>query len=200
MPRTADKRIVALEEPKLTLDLAADPDSRAAFDPANGANRGGEPERTATAKVDAVVTLVDIQRRGEPPRPARDVEETVDAAAKLHQFDTFERLQRPQQYACTDPCAFAADVERVPTAVDEVDVGVPAFQKQRAIARCLTAKRMARRIALDVGLGFDDAAAHPASRMSVHQCFADQEPRQAGSIGRQIGAAQAMRRSLHGRR
>src|SRR5947199_9386148 len=109
MPRTADKRIVALEEPKLTLDLAADPDSCAAFDPAYGKNRGGEPERTAPAKIDAVVAPVNIQRRGESPRPTRDVEAALDAAATLHQFDTFERLQCPQQYARADTRAFAAD-------------------------------------------------------------------------------------------
>src|ERR1700693_5895671 len=77
-PRAADEHIVALEEPKLTLDLAADSDSHAAFDPAYAASRRAEPERSAPAKIDAVVAPVDVQSGGEPPGPARDVDAAFD--------------------------------------------------------------------------------------------------------------------------
>jgi hypothetical protein len=48
-----------------------------------------------------------------------------------------------------------------------------ALQKQRAVARRLASKGMARGVADHIGLGLDDPAADASGRMLVDQSFAD---------------------------
>ena len=117
-----------------------------------------------------------------------------------HQRDAFERLQRPQQHARAHAFALGADVERVPAAVDEIHIGVAAVEKQRAVARRRAAVGVPGRVADDVGLGLDDAAAHAPVRVIVDERLADEESRQRRRIGGKIGAAQPTRRSGHGPR
>jgi hypothetical protein len=92
----------------------------------------------------------------------------------LHRSQSLQRLEGAKQDSRPYPRRFTADVEGEPTAVDEIDVGVPTLQKQRVVSRRTAAKRMRRGIADNVGLRLDDAAGDTLARAIVDQYFSDQ--------------------------
>src|SRR5205814_9331439 len=97
-------------------------------------------------------------------------------APSLHDRDPFQRLERAQQDATADAGHFAADIERIPTPVDKVDVGVAALKKHRTVARRLAAKMVRRGVADDVGFAFDDASTGLSFGMVADQDLSDPEP------------------------
>ena len=108
----------------------------------------------------------------------------------LHRPQALQRLERAQQDARSNPWRLTADIDGEPAAIDEINVGVSALQKQRVVAPRAAAERMCRRVADNVGLGLDDAAGDALARMIVDQYLADEVARQCGRISRQLGSAQ----------
>ena len=101
---------------------------------------------------------------------------------------------RAQQDARANAGPFARYIQAVARAVNEVDVGVPAPQEERAVGWRQTTERMPARIANHVGFGFDDASGDPtvrdASRVFAHQDFPDEVTSQRERVGRQFRATQ----------
>lgn len=73
-----------------------------------------------------------------------------------------------------------------PAAVNEIDIGVAALEKQRGVARGLALEAMAARIAQEVSLGLDDPSAHPPALVLPHERLPDQPARQASRRHRQF--------------
>src|SRR5262249_51799578 len=145
--RSANERIVALEEAQLTVDFARDADAHAAADRTERVGGDAQPERAGGTKVQPVQPPVDVHRGGQPARPPGQVDLAIGATQPTHGFDPLQGLECPEQDAGADARTLPANVERVPTAVDEVDVGVAALQEERAVARRLPPICMSRSIA-----------------------------------------------------
>ena len=69
-------------------------------------------------------------------------------------------------------------------AVGEIDVGMAALQKKRAIPQGLAAKRVSGGVSWRISFGLDDAPAYPAPGKVVHESLADQKPRKLQRVGR----------------
>src|SRR5207248_9399285 len=92
---------------------------------------------------------------------------------------------------------FAADIESVPAAVDEIDVGVAPVEKERPVARRDAAKGMAGGIADHIGLGLDDTTARRSFGVLANQGLADQESCEGGGVYGKLAAAKAARSPIH---
>ena len=106
------------------------------------------------------------KRLGEPAGTARQVAVGHRAAPPAHQRQPLDRLERAQQHAGARARPLARYVEQMPHAIAEIDIGVAAREEQRGVARRPPAKAVAGGVAHDIGLGLDDAAAHPAAAAS----------------------------------
>ena len=140
------------------------------------------------AQVDSVKPLIDAHRLSETPRPSGEVAKSANSAARAHERDALERLDRTQQDSGADSSALAGDVEHPRRTVREVDVGMAPFEKQRALGRRLATIGVARRIADWISLCLNDAAAEPRVCEIVHNRLADQVARQFGRVHRKLGA------------
>jgi len=109
----------------------------------------------------------------------------------LHPPDSLERLKAAQKNSFADAFALAGNVEHVMVAINEINVGVAAFAKKRAIARRESTKCVGRGVANDIGFGFNDASAEPNLRQVVHKRFADEEASKFDGINRQLAPAEA---------
>jgi hypothetical protein len=58
-------------------------------------------------EIDPVQGTVDSKRTAEPPGPATEVTSDRRAAPSLHEIETFDRLERAHQHACTFTVALA---------------------------------------------------------------------------------------------
>jgi len=108
----------------------------------------------------------------------------------LHESQALQRFQRSQQHSGPYPRRLAAHIEGEPAAIDEINVGVPSFQKQLAVARCAATEGMRRRVSDDVGFGLDDATGDTPVTMVVDEYLADEVAGQRRRISRQFGPAQ----------
>ena len=147
---------------------------------------GSEPERAFPAKVEAIQRAVDPQGGGEPPGSARQIAEALDAAPLPHDRNAVQRLQRPDQDTGADARRLARHVQHEGGAVGQVDIGVAALEKQRAVARGHPAIGVPGGVAHDIGLGLDDAPAGDAFRQRPHHQPADEKAGERGGIDRQL--------------
>jgi hypothetical protein len=110
---------------------------------------------------------------------------------KLHLVYAFERLKRTDQHPASNVQGFRGDIEHEMIAVGEVDVGVAAAEKHRAIARGGPSKMMGGGIARRIGFGFDDAADKLAGWEFANHHLADEETGEGDGPSGQLGAAEA---------
>ena len=98
-----------------------------------------------------------------------------------------------QQDAGADAGKFARHVEAEPAAIDEIDIGMAAVEKQRAVAAGLAAIGVAAGVAHDIGLGLDNAATAPVLAV-MHQDAADEKAGQRHRLSGEIIPAEPARR------
>jgi hypothetical protein len=209
--RTADKWITALVKTEKPFSRNPDPDAYAYTNLSRRLHCGTKPQRTFSAQVHPVQNSGNTHRRSEPSWPARKLSQRSSrffacnfsrsfgaasarrfgAAMKFHPFDSFERLHSTQKNSFADPFALSGNIQHEVVSVNKINVRVSAFQKKRAIPRRLSAKRVASRVAYNVGFRFNDSSAKPHMRQVMHQRFADQKTRQFDGIDRQLAAAKA---------
>src|ERR1700722_9080743 len=115
-----------------------------------------QPKRTLLAKVEPVERTIDPQRLGEPSWAAREITQALGSAIVAHDRDPFERFERPDQDARADAFRLARDIQHPGKAVGEVDIGVAALEKERAIARRHAPIGVSRGVPDDIGLGFNN--------------------------------------------
>src|ERR1017187_5376703 len=123
----ADAGASALVEAKQAVRLLRQSNAHAGADRdrSGGPRHGAEPDRARGAQVKAVKTPVDAQRRRQAARSGRQLVHRRAGPAAAHQLDSIQRLQCPEQDSSADSLRLAGYVDRVPAAVDEIDVGMP---------------------------------------------------------------------------
>ena len=110
--------------------------------PTSRSYRVAQPQGTAAAaKVHAIQVPRDVQGGGETSGATRNVLHPYPGSPARHQVHAFQRLQRAQQHARSDPGASRRDIQGIPAAVDEIYIGMPALEEELCIAR-----RLKRRI------------------------------------------------------
>src|ERR1700688_5290500 len=151
-----------------------------------------EPEfRARRAEIEPIVAPVEPERGRETAWSAREIGELRGLAPALHPRDPLERFGGAQQDGRPRPFTLARHVQTMPRTIDEVDVGVAASQKHRAVALGRTAISMRRRVDLrQICFGLDDASDNPPARLVAHQNLSEQEARQRDRFGGQFGAPQ----------
>ena len=82
--------------------------------------------------------------------------------------------------------AACADIQRVPAAIDEIDVGVSALEDREALRWVLPLKAWPLASPETSGLGFHNPAADPPAVALADEGLAQQPTRQGGSPGRQL--------------
>ncbi len=121
----------------------------------------------------------------------------MHAAALAHPGNPAQRFQRPDQHGGAHPGLLADGVQQRVDAVGAVDVGAAGSAEQRAGAGGEPDVRVARGLALVVGLGLDD---HPGGRAVLHdaadQRAGDLEHRLRVELDRQ-GARRGGPRTAH---
>src|SRR5258708_15519214 len=153
---------------------------------------GAKPERTRSAKVQAVIAAIDPQRRSEPSGATRKVQQPCRLAMTLHGGHAVERFERANQHAASYVSPFAAHIQHEVIAIGEVDVAVAMAEEERTIAASRAAVVVARRITRGIGLGLDDAAAEAARGKVMDDDFADKktsEPDRVRGKFRKVQAA-----------
>src|SRR5262245_11663334 len=152
------------------------------------------------AQVEPVEAGIDAEGGGEAAGAAGEVTDARGAAAAGHQGRTLQGLDGAQQDAGADAGMFARHVEAEPAAIDEIDIGVAAVEKERTVAAGLAAEGMAAGIADDIGLGLDDAATGAAVPAVMDQDAADEEAGQRHRLGGEILPAEPARHRNDGKR
>ena len=92
----------------------------------------------------------------------------------------------------------ARHVEAEPAAIDEIDIGMAAVEKQRAVAAGLAAIGVAAGVAHDIGLGLDNAATGAPVLAVMHQDAADEKAGQRHRLSGEIIPAEPARRRNEG--
>jgi len=192
----AHERIAALVEAKSTLSGARDADPNGFADSAGRKIRGGEPQRSAAAQIQAVVATVDSKSSGEAAGSARQVERTSGFAMALHEREALEGLDRADENRSRGSLRLADDVEHVMRAVIEEYVCMAGGEIHRANSRSGTAKVVSRGIAGRVGLDFHDAPADAAGRKIVHHDFANEKACELNRSDRKFRPLQAAKRKF----
>ncbi len=103
------------------------------------------------------------------------------------------RLERPDQDAGADSRRLARHIQHPGDAVGQINVGVAALEKERAIARRHPPIGVPGGVADDISLGLDNAAAGHAFRQFPHQELADQKAGERGGVDRQLRAGERRR-------
>ncbi len=101
----------------------------------------------------------------------------MGALADRQSIKAFERLDGPKQHARARSFLLARDIEHEPAPVNEIDVGVPVFEKERGVSLRPPAIGMCRRISDDVCFRLDNATCPASCRKIVDERGADQETR-----------------------
>ena len=124
---------VRLAEAPRQLDGLGDPDPRPGDDRAARApgGRGGSSAIGPVEQVGAVELEVDAQRLGQLARARAELLDALAAAARAHQLDALERLERPDQHRRADALGLADGVEQRVDAVGAVHVGDARRPEQR---------------------------------------------------------------------
>src|SRR5262249_36514861 len=122
------------------------------------------------------------------------IADSARAAPKHHHVDPVKRLERAQENAGPDARGLAGDIAHIGGSIDEIDIGMTAFEIERAIPPCGPTKGVAGGIARRISLGLDDSPAGPAVRMLAHENLADEVARKRNRRERQLCAAQAAER------
>ena len=157
-----------------------------------------EPKFATRTKVEAVEPFIDAKRTCQTARTPQQVAlRHALSAADAYRFETLNGLGGSQQDGGADAGRFACDVEAEMIAVDEVHVGVTAFQEHRAVTRRATAKRMRTRVMYEIRFRLNDSR-NDGSTLTLaaiaHEQRADEEPREFDRIERKFGAREPARR------
>jgi hypothetical protein len=185
----ANERISAFIEAEGLIGGASNADSNGFTDRPGGALRRAEPECTASAKVEAVVSTVDLKGGGKTAGASRKIENPCGFAVLLHECDAIERFKGADENGCGGADGLTDDVQHEVRAVVEENVGVTGGQIHRAYARRRPTEMMARRIPGRIRFRFHDAAAHAPGGQIMDDHFADEEAREGNSVGRKFRAA-----------
>ena len=189
---TADTRIATFIKSKSPLSCPRDSDTHTFTDGLRRPSRGAQPQRSFTAKIGAVVALVDAQCRGQPARSARQVANARGFAIfALHHADAFQRFESPEKHACANAGRFARDVDEPGRAIGEMHVSKAALQEKRVIGDRLAAERVSGGISRRIGFCLDNAPADSALWQIVYQRLADQESREFQRGDGEFAPAQA---------
>ena len=166
-PRAADEGATTLVETEKAVGSAGNADA-GALAQGQGADGGPggaapdgdgtQPERTGGAEVGAVEGAIYVQRGSQAARATGQIQQTATLAVLLHLADPFQGLEGTDKDAAPCSSDFGTDIEHEVIAVAEVDVGVAATQKHGAVALGWPTKVVGGRIALRIGLGFDNAS------------------------------------------
>ena len=97
------------------------------------------------------------ERLGELAGAGAEVLDALEAAARAHQLDPVERLERPDQHRRADVLGLRHRVQQRVHPVGEVDVGAPRRAEQRARAIGDPRVGVAGRLVHVVALGLDDS-------------------------------------------
>lgn len=178
----ADEGIPALKKTKQLIGGARDADAHAFAEATGGMADFTEPEFFICAEINAIVATIDLQCLCQAPRAAREIQELGGFAMALHDFDSFERLERANQDGGGDLGRFAHDVEHEVGAIVKENVDVAGSKIHGFDARRGAAEVMPGGIARRISLGFDDPAADAARGKFVHDDFADEEAREFDSV------------------
>src|SRR5271166_2904049 len=143
-----------------------------------------------SAKIEPIEPTINPQRRGEPSWSSRQVAQALDAAILPHDRDAFERLERPDQDAGSDPGHLARDIQHVSAAVGEINIGVPPLEKQRTITPSHPPVGMPGGVADDIRLGLNDTTAGDAFGHLPHQYLANETAGERDRIDRQLRAGE----------
>jgi hypothetical protein len=134
-----------------------------------------EPEGAGSAQVSAVERAVNAHGGREAARTAGQVQQAGGVAVRLHIANTLEGLKRPDEDATPDTFDFRTHIEHEVIAITKVDVGMAAAKEHGAISRRWPAKMVSGRVALRIGLGFNDPAGQTYARQFAHHNFAYQK-------------------------
>lgn len=136
---------------------------------------GTKPEGAGSAQVGAVERAVNAHGGRESTGAPGQIEQARGIAVRLHVANALERLKRPDKDATPDTFDFRTHIEHEVIAITKVDVGMAAAKEHGAISRRWPAKMVSGRVALRIGLGFNDPAAQASSRQFAHHNFAYQK-------------------------
>ena len=154
-------------------------------DPARIMRVARQPKRALLAKVEAIERTIDPERLGEPARTSREIPQGLDASIPPHDGQAFDGFERPNQDAGADSGRLARHIQHEGDAVGEVNVGMSALEKQRAIARRHAPVGVPGGVADTIGLGLDDAAARRAFGQLPHEELANEKAGERGRVDRQ---------------
>ena len=115
----------------------------------------GSARRAATVPLRS---RLDAERLRELARAVAQVLVALDAAARAHQLDAVERLERADQHRGAHAHRLADGIEQRVDAVGAVDVGDAGRAEEGLGARRDADERVAGRLGVVVGLGLDDHA------------------------------------------
>ena len=121
------------------------------------------------------MAAIDLQSLREAAWTAREIEESGGFAVALHDFGSFERLERANQDGSGGFWRLADDIEHKVRTVVEENVDVAGSKIHGFDARRGPAKVMTGGIARRISFGLDDAAADATRRQIVDDNFADEK-------------------------
>jgi hypothetical protein len=134
-----------------------------------------EPEGAGSAQVGAVERAVNAHGGCEAAGAPGQIQQARGIAVRLHVANALEGLKRPDKDATPDAFDFRTHVEHEVIAITKVDVGMAAAKEHGTISRRWPAKMVSGRVALRIGLGFNDSAAQASARQFAHDNLAYQK-------------------------
>ena len=113
------------------------------------------------------------------------------AGIPLHMPRPGQWFEGSQQNAGPDTLRFARDVQQVGGSIAQVNISMTVFEEQGTVAPRHAAKRMARRLVLQIGFGLHYSAGGDAAAEFAHQNFAEQSAGESHGVRRQARARDA---------
>jgi hypothetical protein len=189
---TANERIAALVKPEKLVGGPGNADADGFSDWSRGTAGFAKPEGTMDAKVEAVVTAIDLKSGGEASGAAREIKKLTGFAVALHEFNAIEGFERADEDGRSDSGRFANDVQHEVRAVIEKNIGMAGLEIHRTNARSRAAKMMPGGIARWISFRLHDAAAQATRGKIVDNHFSDEEASQLDGVRRKFGPAEAV--------
>ncbi len=126
------------------------------------------------AQIQTVSRLLDAHRLSQSPGSAGEIHKARYAAIALHDFDTLDRFERPDQHSGANAGLFARDIHHPARTIGKINVGMASCKKKRAVSRRPASKSVRGRITNGIRFRLDDPPAHPPFSQIVDQCFSEQ--------------------------
>ena len=157
---------------------------------------GSEPQRAGPAEVDPVQPAIDLKRFAQPSRAPRQISQARSTPRFRSMIATpmvgsIALIRTPAPM----PSRLARDVEHERDAIGEIDIGVPALEEKRAVARGDAAIGVTRGIADPVGLGRSTWRPPAAPSARVRTSILPRRKRARSAVSTGISARSSTRRA-----